>query len=147
MFVLDGGLTAWGDRKTEQSPSNKGNDSVLNLQFNAAAVASFEDVKKVSQSGDAEIVDARPATSFAGGNIAGSKSLPLPSLLGADNKLKSNDEVKAAFAAAGVDTSKPIVFTCGGGVMATLLQVAASNAGITNTTLYDGSWSEYSTKM
>ena len=45
----------------------------------------------------------------------------MPSLLTAEGKLMSPTEVKEAFASANIDTEKPIVFTCGGGVMATVL--------------------------
>ena len=47
-------------------------------------------------------------------------NLPVPTLLNEDGTLKDNDGIKAAFEAAGVNNDKPIIFTCGGGVMATL---------------------------
>jgi thiosulfate/3-mercaptopyruvate sulfurtransferase len=71
----------------------------------------------------------------------------MPSLLGADNKLKSTAELQALFESAGVKKDKPIVFSCGGGVMATVLAAAANEAGYTGFKVYDGSWSEYSTKI
>ena len=45
----------------------------------------------------------------------------MPSLLNGEGKLMTPAQVKEAFAAANIDTEKPIVFTCGGGVMATVL--------------------------
>jgi thiosulfate/3-mercaptopyruvate sulfurtransferase len=46
---------------------------------------------------------------------------------------------------AGVDLSKPMVFTCGDGLMATIGRNAAEKAGATGErAVYDGSWAEYS---
>ena len=68
----------------------------------------------------------------------------MPSLANADGTMKKPDELKALFSAAGVDVAKPMVFTCGAGVMATYLTVAANEMGLANHSMYDGSWSEYS---
>ena len=40
--------------------------------------------------------------------------------------------------------SKPMLFTCGAGVMASVLEVVANEIGVENHAMYDGSWSEYS---
>lgn len=73
--------------------------------------------------------------------------MPAPSLANPDGTLKNAEEIKAVFEAAGIDLSKPMVFTCGGGVMATVGKHAAEHAGATGSkAVYDGSWSEYSVK-
>ena len=71
----------------------------------------------------------------------------MPSLLNGEGKLKTPAQVKEAFAAANIDTEKPIVFTCGGGVMATVLYMASTEIGCKNTKVYDGAWGEYSHKI
>ena len=53
------------------------------------------------------------------------------------------DELKKAFASAGVDTDKPIVTSCGSGVSAGVLTLALYRLGVEDTALYDGSWSEW----
>ena len=52
-------------------------------------------------------------------------------------------EVKARFAAAGVDGSKPLVTSCGSGVTACILTMALRMAGLPEGAVYDGSWTEW----
>lgn len=42
-------------------------------------------------------------------------------LLQSEGKYKSVTEIKETFKAKGIDLEKPVIFTCGGGVMATVL--------------------------
>ena len=73
--------------------------------------------------------------------------MPTPSLYGEDGTLKNKDELKSIFEGAGVDLTKPMSFTCGGGIMATVGLSAAQKAGATGkVSVYDGSWAEYSQK-
>ena len=68
-------------------------------------------------------------------------------MYGEDGTLKEKDDLKQIFETAGVDLTKPMSFTCGGGIMATVGLSAAQKAGATGkTSLYDGSWAEYSQK-
>jgi thiosulfate/3-mercaptopyruvate sulfurtransferase len=100
-----------------------------------------------------EVVDARSAARFTGaeadprglasGHIPGSKNVPYSDLLNADGTFKSKDELRAAFDAAGVDLSKPLVTTCGSGVTAAVVSFAAALIGKEDGGLYDGSWSEW----
>jgi len=92
-------------------------------------------------------VDTRPAGAFAGGNIPGSINLPMPTLLTAEGTLKPVSEIKELFQAAGVSLEQPVVFSCGGGVMATLVDKLADDVGVAQHNVYDGSWSEYSVRI
>lgn len=70
---------------------------------------------------------------YAGGQMAGAK-------------LKSPEELRAAFAAAGVDASKPLVCTCGSGLTACVLALGlhqATGGRGELAAVYDGSWSEW----
>ena len=59
--------------------------------------------------------------------------------------MRSGEEIKGIFESKGVDVSKPIVFTCGGGIMTTMAFAGAVKAGFTGKLhMYDGSFSEYS---
>jgi len=49
-----------------------------------------------------QIVDARPAGAFAGGNIPGSINVPMPSLMTPEGTLKPVSEIRQAFQEAGV---------------------------------------------
>lgn len=70
----------------------------------------------------------------------------MPSLLTAENTLKPVSEIKQLFQEAGVALDQPVVFSCGGGVMATVLNSVADDIGIAQHNVYDGSWSEYSVR-
>jgi thiosulfate/3-mercaptopyruvate sulfurtransferase len=63
--ILNGGLKAWGDRKTESGESRKPNDKDFNFTYNSAAVTTFETIQAIT-SGEvkSQIVDARPAAAF-----------------------------------------------------------------------------------
>ena len=65
------------------------------------------------------------------------------SLLNDDATMKSADEMRRIFEAAGVDLSKPVITTCGSGVTAAVLSLALERMGKTDYALYDGSWSEW----
>ncbi|KAJ2879795.1 hypothetical protein FB639_002996, partial [Coemansia asiatica] len=55
--------------------------------------------------------------------------------------LKSPEQIRALFEAAGIDLDRPITTTCGSGVTAAILYFALLNAGVPqkNLTLFDGS--------
>ena len=57
--------------------------------------------------------------------------------------MKPLEELRKAFAAAGVDMARPIVTTCGSGVSALVLTLALYRLGVRGSALYDGSWSEW----
>jgi thiosulfate/3-mercaptopyruvate sulfurtransferase len=56
--------------------------------------------------------------------------------------LKSPQELKTIFAEKAKINQK-LVMTCGSGVTASILALAATVAGKTNVAVYDGSWSEW----
>jgi thiosulfate/3-mercaptopyruvate sulfurtransferase len=101
-----------------------------------------------------QIVDARPSGRFEGkdpeprpglrqGHIPGSKNVPSASILNADGTLRSKEELATLFAGAGIDTSEPVVATCGSGVTAAMLALALAVLGQTNAAVYDGAWAEW----
>lgn len=90
---------------------------------------------------DGSAPDPRPGVTP--GHIPGSRNLPLGELYRPDGTLKSNEELAAVFAAAGVDPEAPFIATCGSGVTATSLILAARRLGGRDAALYDGSWSEW----
>jgi thiosulfate/3-mercaptopyruvate sulfurtransferase len=60
-----------------------------------------------------------------------------------DGRLKSHNEIAAAFRNAGVDLDKPVVTSCGSGVTASILTFAVEALGKGAGRVYDGSWSEW----
>jgi thiosulfate/3-mercaptopyruvate sulfurtransferase len=153
--ILDGGLQKW---KAEGRPIESKRTQVRHGHFSP----SFDDRTVVDKgfvtgligAGSHEIVDARGAGRFTGdeaeprpgmssGHIPGSKNLPQGRLFNADNRWKRGDDLKDAFAAAGVDLGKPMVATCGSGITACVLLFGAHLLGKDDAKLYDGSWSEW----
>lgn len=153
--ILDGGLQKW---MAEGRALESGKPDIRHGHFTASldegAVADKGYVSGIVHSEGHEIVDARPASRFAGedaeprpgvmpGHIPGSRSLPQTALFNPDNSWKRGDALRAAFEEAGVDLAKPMVTTCGSGVTAAVLTFGAHLLGKQDVKLYDGSWSEW----
>ena len=155
VVVLDGGFEKW---LAEGRPTESGLGAHRRTHFRARKrdelVADAARVLDWSTSGHVQILDARPAARFAGkapeprpglrsGSIPSSKNLPAPDLVNADGTLKSKEELQAAFTAAGIDIAAPITTTCGSGIAASLLALAAARLGNWDVSVYDGSWTEW----
>lgn len=152
--VLDGGLPKWqaeGREVEDLPPVIRDRHMTVSLQNHL--VKDVTQVAAASKLGDWEIVDARAPGRFAGaedepraglraGHIPGSKNLHYQQLLNDDNTLKTPPELAEAFAAAGIDPSKPIITSCGSGVTAAILSLALEVLG-RRYALYDGSWAEW----
>jgi thiosulfate/3-mercaptopyruvate sulfurtransferase len=65
--ILDGGYAAWiaGKNETESGPS-KPSPKIFSATLNKALLAEAGEVQKIEQSGGATLIDARPASFFAG---------------------------------------------------------------------------------
>ena len=77
------------------------------------------------------------------GHIPNSKNLPYAMLLTEDGTMKDPATLRAVFAEAGVDLTKPAITSCGSGVSAAILSLALERIGHTDHALYDGSWAEW----
>ena len=153
--VLDGGLPKWvaEGRELEDMPPII-RDRHMTVRRQAHLVKDVTQVSAASKLRDQEIIDARspgrfrgeepePRPGMRGGHIPGSKNVHYSSLLNADQTMKSPEETRAIFEAAGVDLSKPAITTCGSGVTAAILSLAMARMGKDDHSLYDGSWSEW----
>ncbi len=153
--VLDGGLPKWlaeGRPVTDAEPVIR--DRHMTVVRQNDMVKDVTQVATASKLGDWEIVDARAADRFRGeapeprpglrmGHIPGSKNVPWTSLLNDDQTMKTPDELKALFEAAGVDLSKPVISSCGSGVNAAILDLALEIIGHPRHAVYDGAWAEW----
>ena len=154
--VLDGGLPKWvrEGRSTEAGEPATPAAAVFNPDFRATRLRGVGDILG-NVSTQAELVlDARAAGRFTGatpepragmrsGHMPGAASLPYTDLLNADGTFRPIAEVKARFAAAGVDGSRPVVTSCGSGVTACILTMGLRMAGLPEGAVYDGSWTEW----
>jgi thiosulfate/3-mercaptopyruvate sulfurtransferase len=149
--VLNGGLQKW---KAEQRSLSAGAPATparhhFTAQFQPRMVRSKDDVKHATQ-----IADARSPARFRGdeveprpgvraGHIPGARNIHYATLLNSDGTLKSKTELAAAFTAAGIDTTQPIITSCGSGVTAAILSLALTTLDVKDHALYDGSWTEW----
>jgi thiosulfate/3-mercaptopyruvate sulfurtransferase len=150
--ILDGGFQKW---LAEGRPTEKGKQTKRMTRFEAVERTGEVVSKRQINSGFAmPLVDARGRARFEGteadprpgvapGHIPGARNLPYSDLYTKDGTLKSPDEIRGLFLAAGVDPEKPFVASCGSGVTANSLIFAARMLGNRDGRLYDGSWSEW----
>jgi len=154
VLVLDGGLPKWKaeGRPTESGPVAR-TAKTFRAQLNSAMVANVETVKAALADKSAQIVDARPADRFRGeapeprpglkgGHMPGAFNVPTTTVV-QNGRLAPVETLAAAFAAGKVDTSQPVITSCGSGVTAAILWMALDALGKEPKALYDGSWSEW----
>lgn len=152
--VLDGGLPQWiedgyavvGALETITEPHD------VNAKFNQQLVCDAQFVLNSIDDATVSIIDARGAKRFTGemaepragmrsGHIPNSINLPFAQVL-TGHKFKSESELQAVFAEL-VPAESKLIFSCGSGLTACIIMLAAHVAGFTNTRLYDGSWAEW----
>lgn len=150
--VLDGGFQKW---VAEGRPTEAGEPKAKGARFDAQPNAEEVFTKDQILAGPGcALVDARgkgrfeatepePRPGMAGGHIPGARNLPFGRLYNADGRFKSPDELRQAFAGAGIDPAKPFIASCGSGVTASSILFAAHLLGHDAGRLYDGSWSEW----
>jgi thiosulfate/3-mercaptopyruvate sulfurtransferase len=154
--ILNGGLKKW---RAEGRPVERGEVQLKPATFHASydpkRVRSLEQLVANVESRAEQVIDARAAERFEGrapeprpgirsGHIPGARNVPYNLLFdAATGEMKPLDDLRAAFTRAGVNLDAPIVTSCGSGVSAGVLTLALYRLGITDTALYDGSWSEW----
>jgi thiosulfate/3-mercaptopyruvate sulfurtransferase len=154
--VLDGGFPKWKreGRAMETGPARPDSKFFTAIP-RSAIVRDFDAVMGIVKDGTAQMVDARSASRFTaqepepragvrGGHMPGALNVPWRSVVAADGTLKSNAELRAAFAQ--LDLHKPIVTTCGSGISAAVLMLALQEIGAGDVALYDGSWTEWGSR-
>jgi thiosulfate/3-mercaptopyruvate sulfurtransferase len=147
--LLDGGLGAWraaGGALEDRAPQPKP----------AAAYPAREGTMKVADAAsagiaaaDGQLIDARALERFRGevepldpvaGRIPGARHRFFKENLLADGRFKPAQALREEFARLGLSAA---VHSCGSGVVACHNVLAMAHAGMGDTTLYPGSWSEW----
>src|SRR5579859_4771975 len=154
--ILNGGLKKWrAEGRAVESGDVKAKPATFKASYDAKRVRSIEQMIANVKSRAEQVIDARAADRFEGraaeprpgirsGHIPGARNVPYNNLF--DSKtgaMKRLDELRKAFTAAGVKLDAPIVTSGGSGVSAGALTIALYRLGVTDTALYDGSWSEW----
>lgn len=154
VFVLDGGFPKWSaeGRAISNQPTVPAKGK-FNATLDTNRVVTAEQVLATTS----QVIDARPPARFAGqateprpntrsGHIPNSTNVFFKSLLDEHGQLKAKAELVAVFESAGVDLSKPIITSCGSGVTAAVLTLGLKRLDHQQTSLYDGSWSEWGSR-
>lgn len=154
VVLLDGGFRRWVEKRL---PVEAGSPPIkpkrFKPSFESGQVVSFAEMHDIVDNRARQIIDARPFGRFTGdepepreamrsGHMPGALSVPATTIA-TDGSLKSAGELRQIFQEAGVDLSRPVVTTCGSGVTAAALKLALETIGHRDTSLYDGSWSEW----
>lgn len=153
--VLDGGLEAW---KSAGFPVEQGQVTAKRESGNFTAtlqsskVCDLREVSLSTHSENVRILDARSADRFygrapeprpglRGGHMPNARNLPYDLLI-QNGHYRPLNELKAILKAHGIEDSR-IIATCGSGVTACIIALAAHLCAYEDVAVYDGSWSEW----
>jgi thiosulfate/3-mercaptopyruvate sulfurtransferase len=148
VYVLNGGLPKWiaEGHKITKRPKKLPPAGNFTARLNENLVKRVENIHDNITAQNFQVLDVRDHSRFEyEGHIPGSQNLFFASLVNpATGQLKSPQEMKSLFQQAGINLKKPITTSCGSGVTACVAALALYELGIKDTSVYDGSWSEWS---
>ena len=152
--VLDGGLPAWlnagqdvsSDYGIAEEPGN------FVARERSDYFCDFEVVLKALDDPGSQILDARSAGRFyardpeprpgvRGGHMPGAKNLPCQQVLDG-HCLKPATDLRQLLDQQ-LDPGRTLITSCGSGITACILTLAAAEAGYEKLAVYDGSWAEW----
>jgi thiosulfate/3-mercaptopyruvate sulfurtransferase len=157
--VLDGGLPKWrAEGRPVQSGASTPTPRRFTPRFRPELVRDLAQMKANVAAPREQVVDARsrgrfegtesePRPGLRGGHIPGSLNLPYEELYAPDGTLRPPAALREAFTNAGVDLGRPVVTTCGSGITASVLALALHQSGRADTAVYDGSWTEWGSRV
>jgi thiosulfate/3-mercaptopyruvate sulfurtransferase len=152
--VLDGGLPAWiaaGNSVSDRLELARQRGD-FEAQAGESLFCDFDLVLQATTDKNYSIIDARSAGRFAGtapeprpgvrsGHMPNAANLPFADVL-QDGFLKSPTELAALFADKAAH-DQTLITSCGSGITACVLTLAAHMAGYKNLVVYDGSWAQW----
>ncbi len=154
--VLDGGFPAWQNAdlpcETERPAKKAIEQGNFEATYNPALVTNAETVLNEIHNKEILILDARSSSRFTakepepradlkGGHIPKSMNLPYTKVM-KDGKILPASELRDIFKNFNIENKK-LIFSCGSGITACIIMLAAELAGYHNVSIYDGSWSEW----
>ena len=85
-----------------------------------------------------------PRPNFPSGHVPGAKSFHYALCLDPEtNLMKDPEQLTKLFEDVGIDLKKPLITSCGSGITACMVALAAHLCGKRDTMVYDGSWVEW----
>lgn len=158
VVIIDGGLPKWITKGYAVMDTHLVNpkkvihsDNVL--MKNPTSLATSEYILLNIDSEKSTVIDVRSENRFLGiasepragvrsGHIPKSINLPFGMVLDSI-EYKPAKDIHAQFTKVGCQSDMNILFSCGSGITACIVLVAAIIAGFPNVSLYDGSWAEW----
>ncbi|MEC8330835.1 MAG: sulfurtransferase [Pseudomonadota bacterium] len=154
VFVLDGGLPAWLADSYPVTDALAEAPGLGNFAANEqeGLFCDFEMVLAAIDDKQKQIVDARSAGRFAGtapeprpgvrgGHMPSARNLPFPDVL-EEGRLRPPEELRRLFLERATPEQQ-VITSCGSGITACVLTLAAWELGYRNLSVYDGSWAEW----
>ncbi|WP_221801526.1 sulfurtransferase [Oceanobacter mangrovi] len=157
VYVLDGGLPKWLAENrhvvVDLDDAATTSESDLAVNYNDRQVCSCNQLLEQLNDPTITVLDARAQARYLGqvaeprpgvraGHIPGSLNLPFLHVLDGDC-FKSETQLQQLFAEIVTQPEQRLVFSCGSGITACIILLAAVIAGYNNVALYDGSWAEW----
>jgi thiosulfate/3-mercaptopyruvate sulfurtransferase len=152
--VLDGGLPAWSQAglRLERAPRQVMAPGDFLAAPRRELFVDAEHVRRALVDSTVAVLDARSAGRFLGlepeprpglrsGHMPNAINVPFGAVL-AQGHLRPQQELVALLSAAAGERQR-LIFSCGSGVTACTLALAAELAGYSDKAVYDGSWSEW----
>lgn len=152
--VLDGGMPLW---RSKNYPTEKHYKTIIKLgnfkiNYQSDKIKFTSDILNNIQKKEYLVLDARSENRFLGlvseprkevkcGHIPNSKNLPFDKVLD-KNRLKLKENLKAIFLEIN-EKNKSLIFSCGSGITASILALAAEITNHKDYSVYDGSWTEW----
>ncbi|CAF1168866.1 unnamed protein product [Adineta steineri] len=170
LSILNGGFYKWlkeiNELESSDDNASKSQEETgkFTVHKNEEMLKNYKDMLHIVSTNDKEqqIVDARPPNLFYGsnaGHLPNSVNVPYTDVFDQTNQcLKSKDELKQStqqkkqilhsffllvFNSAGVDLSKPAIYSCQTGTTASTLAFAAHILGQESLSVYNGSFTEW----
>lgn len=152
--VLNGGLQDWiiNDYETKTSLSLTPEKGNFICQFDPNQIVDIDFIQSNISLRDHLLIDARsegrfngtskePRTGLRSGHIPNSVNIPFESVLD-DGRYKAEAELTQLFKCIRTD-DRPLSFSCGSGITACIVLFAAELVLKNDTSIYDGSWTEW----
>lgn len=152
--VLDGGWTAWtaaGHPVTDKVPSP--DPATFETRVDNDLWLTSEQLESALGDASIRLIDARGAERYRGdtepidpvaGHVPGAVNLPFAGNVDEQGRFKDPEELRRRFEAAkGEASNDRVVHMCGSGVTACHNLLAMEVAGLADSRLYVGSWSEW----
>jgi thiosulfate/3-mercaptopyruvate sulfurtransferase len=155
--ILDGGWTKWTQENrpvsTEIPDVTPGDFSLAGRTPNPDLIASLDDVRRASESGNVKLLDVRRLTEFTGEEVRAKHGGRIPSAIHSfwhgnlnwdtDRTFRTTPEIESRPELGNVGKVDPVITYCQGGVRAANAAIALRLAGFRDVKVYDGSWAEW----